>query len=462
MKYQYRSTRRRFLKNTLIAGSMSPLAMRIAQPVLAQNGENIPKVCFMYFPDGVYAPKNADGTTSDSEGEWHPKGNGTPTGAGYAIENNPTLNNMTKVFEPLKQHMTFIQGLDMKLGGGSHQGGAQKVLTGNGKNSLDVALGQVDSIGGSTPIRNINLGAMANFQAGTTDHVHYLNGVSIKPEDDPVAAFNRIYGLSSGGGVSNPDGYDPRRDIISQSFKELQALMGNVIGNDEKIKLETHIDALNDLQKKLDGISVGGNSGGGGGGLCEVSSFNPTNIDTSSPEGIYPPKIHFESNYTDIANLQTDIITRMLGCGMTRIASLQQSHTTSNFRSHHSISHNFSPAWIRSLNYFYGFLVKLVNQMKDTPDGTSNLLDNTLIFCYSCLSDGKLHDHRDMPFFLIGGHNFGFKGNRKIRYDLNAEGDNRGVDHTKLLVSIARYMGHDINKFGTNPVSGELPGLYDA
>ena len=102
----------------------------------------------------------------------------------------------------------------------------------------------------------------------------------------------------------------------------------------------------------------------------------------------------------------------------------------------------------------------MVQRFKATPDGSTNLLDNTLIYVFSCLSDGKLHDHRDMPFMLIGGHNFGIKGNRQIRYDLNAEGDGRGVDHTKLLVSIAKYMGHDIDSFGTNGVAGELLGLY--
>lgn len=459
MNKTFRNTRRRFVKNAIVAGTMSPLAMKIAQPVLAAGGDNKPKALFVYMPDGVYCPKHADGTTSDSEGAWHPTGTEVATGNGYSIVNNPTLNSMTQAFAPIKEHITFLQGLDMKLGGGSHQGGAQKVLTGNGDNSLDVILGKQEAIGGQTPIRNINLGCMANFQAGTTDHVHYLNGVSIKPEDDPVAAFNRIYGLSSSGGVSNPGGYDPRKDIVSRSFQEIEALMKNDLGMDERIKLQTHVDALNDLQKKLDGVAVGGDDASAG-GLCDISSFNPNKVETASADGIYPPKIHLEENFTDIANLQTDLITRMLGCGMTRVAGLQMSHTTSNFKSHHSISHNFSQAWINSLNYFYSFLIKLVNDMKATPDGSSNLLDNTLIYVYSCLSDGKLHDHRDMPFFLIGGHNFGIQGNRKLRYDLNAEGDGRGVDHTKLLVSIAKYMGHDIDKFGTNPVSGELPGLY--
>lgn len=458
MKKVFRVSRRRFIKNALVAGTMSPLAMRIAQPVLAQTGENIPKAIFVYMPDGVYCPKNADGTTLDAEGAWHPTGVETPTGNGYSVVENPTMNLMTQAFAPIQEHMTFLQGLDMKLGGGSHQGGAQKVLTGNGENSLDVILGKADNIGGQTPLRNINLGCMANFQAGTTDHVHYLNGVSIAPEDDPVAAFNRVYGLSSGG-IALPEGYDPRSSIISQSFLELGELMKNDLGSDERIKLETHIDALNDMQKKLNGVADTGD-GGASGGLCDISSFNPGNIDTTSPDGIYPPTVHLEDNFTGIANLQTDLITRLLSCGMTRVAGLQMSHTTSNFRGHHSISHNFSDAWINSLNYFYDFLIKLVNDLKATPDGTSNLLDNTLIYVYSCLSDGKLHDHRDMPFFLIGGHNFGIQGNRKLRYDVNSEGDGRGVDHTKLLVSIAKYMGHDINSVGTNPVSGELPGLY--
>jgi hypothetical protein len=456
MKNRIRNTRRRFIRGAFVAGTLSPLAMTLARPVLAA-GENRPRAIFVYMPDGVYAPKNADGSTSDSEAAWHPIGDGVATGRGYSIAKSPKLNQMTAAFEPIKQHITFLQGLDMKLGGGSHQGGAQKVLTGNGKNSLDVVLGQQDNIGGKTPLRNINLGAMANFQAGTTDHVHYLNGVSIKPEDDPVSAFNRVYGLSSSGAA--PGGYDPRKDLVSLARTEINALLKNDLGMDERVKLQTHIDALNDLQKRLDGVASGGGSAGG---LCDVNSYNPTKFDTRSADGIYPPKIHLEDNFKPIADLQVDLITRLLACDMTRVAGLQLSHTTSNFRSHHSISHNFSTAWINSLNFFYGFLIKLVNQLKMTPDGTSNLLDNTLIYVYSCLSDGKLHDHRDMPFFLIGGHNYGIQGNRKIRYALNAEGDGRGVDHTKLLVSIAKYMGHDIDSFGTNPVTGELPGLYDA
>jgi len=121
-----RNTRRRFLKSAFVAGTMSPLAMNIARPVLAA-GEDKPRVVFVYMPDGVYCPKNNSTGESTNEGAWHPTGD----------KNNPTLNIMTEVLAPIKEHITFFQGLDMNGGGGSHQGGARKVLTGNGDNSLD-------------------------------------------------------------------------------------------------------------------------------------------------------------------------------------------------------------------------------------------------------------------------------------------------------------------------------------
>ncbi len=429
-----RNTRRRFIKNMFVAGTLSPLAMSVARPILAA-GENIPRVIFIYVPDGVYSTlKDSHGAVTQ-EGTWHPTGD----------PSNPQLNLMTKAFAPVKEHLVWLQGLNMYGGGGSHQGGARKVLTGNGNDSLDVVLGRQANIGGKTPISNINLGVMANFQAGTTDHVHYLNGVSIKPEDDPVAAFNRVYGITS---VGDLGGYDPRRDIVSLTNQELTALMKNDLGMDERLKLETHIDALNQLQKKLDGVSTGG---GGDGGLCDITSFNPADFNTESPDGVYPPLIHLEPNFEPIAKLQVDLITRLLACDMTRVAGLQFSHTTSNFRSHHSISHNFSQAWVDSLNFFYGFIVQLIQSLKAVPDGTGTLLDNTLIYMYSCLGDGKLHDHDDMPFMLAGGGAKGIRGNRQLHFN--------GADHTKLLVTIAGVMGYEIDSFGTNGVSGGLSGI---
>lgn len=451
IKKPFRNTRRRFVKNSIVAGSLSPMALKVVQPVLAAGAANKPKVVFVYIPDGVSCPKFADGSTNDSINRWHPNGLEVDTGKGYSLVNNPTLNLMTEAFSPIKEHVTFLQGLDMKLGRASHHGGARKVLTANGADSLDVALGQQPLIGGLTPLRHLNLGCMANFKAGNADHVHYQNGAAVTPVDDPVAAFNHSYGISHADAAHLATQYGSPTDIVSHSFREIEALMTHDLGADERIKLQMQLDTLNELRKKIDTFAG-----------ANIGNFSALDSSKSVIAGADTQCFwrYCEDDFAATAELQTGLITQLLASGMTRVASLQLSHTMSNIRNHHAISHHFGQTWVDSLNEFYRVLTKLVAAMKATPDGSSHLLDNTLIFGYSCLSDGKLHDHRDMPFFLIGGHNFGIQGNRKLRYDLNAEGDGRGVDHTKLLVSIAKYMGHNIDKFGTNPVSGELPGLY--
>jgi hypothetical protein len=52
--------------------------------------------------------------------------------------------------------------------------------------------------------------------------------------------------------------------------------------------------------------------------------------------------------------------------------------------------------------------------LKSTPDGDGSLLDNTLIFWASNMSDGNLHSHKAVPNMLIGGAMGQHKGGRHI------------------------------------------------
>jgi hypothetical protein len=57
-----------------------------------------------------------------------------------------------------------------------------------------------------------------------------------------------------------------------------------------------------------------------------------------------------------------------------------------------------------------------------------------------------------MPFIIAGGRNGGITGGRALQFN--------ATPHNKVLVSIAQFMGLNLNNFGTqdsNP--GPLPGL---
>jgi hypothetical protein len=101
----------------------------------------------------------------------------------------------------------------------------------------------------------------------------------------------------------------------------------------------------------------------------------------------------------------------------------------------------------------------LIQAMKATPYGDGTLLDSTVIFLCSDISDGDLHDHRSMPFLLAGGTKAGLRTGRSLDYTGKGQGG-QNETHAKLLVSIARALGDPIDSFGyTAGGTGGLNGL---
>jgi hypothetical protein len=98
--------------------------------------------------------------------------------------------------------------------------------------------------------------------------------------------------------------------------------------------------------------------------------------------------------------------------------------------------------WFRR---FSEFLTRL-STMPDVDGRT--VLDNTLVFQSSDVSDGDVHNHDDMPVILAGGA-AGFTLGRHVQYEGNWFGE--------LFVSIANAFGSPITSFGehgTAPLTG--------
>ena len=59
-------------------------------------------------------------------------------------------------------------------------------------------------------------------------------------------------------------------------------------------------------------------------------------------------------------------------------------------------------------------LAEFVEKLKATPDGDGTLLDHSLIYLGSGMSNGNLHDRSNPPAVLVGGAHGRLKGNRHI------------------------------------------------
>ena len=56
-----------------------------------------------------------------------------------------------------------------------------------------------------------------------------------------------------------------------------------------------------------------------------------------------------------------------------------------------------------------------LKKLKDTPDGDSNLLENSLLIYGSPMGNSNVHNHKRCPLFLAGHAGGALKGNLHIK-----------------------------------------------
>jgi hypothetical protein len=84
---------------------------------------------------------------------------------------------------------------------------------------------------------------------------------------------------------------------------------------------------------------------------------------------------------------------------------------------HHSISHHGNDAeklakYAKIGTYQMVKFAEFLEKVKNTKDGDGNLLDHSLFYWGSGMSNGNLHDRSNPPTLLVGGAHGRLKGNR--------------------------------------------------
>ena len=419
--------RRRFLKIIGAAG-ITAATLPFARLAMAQ-ASSPRRVIFVYTPDGC----NYD--------DWHPTGTGT----------NFTLPGMTAPLEKVREHCVFMKGINMYGPGGGHDG-IYKLLTGNGGQgskaggvSLDYYLGQAFKSESVQPHLNLNIVPLWG-----TDLTFDNNGVAVGAEPNPLAAFKSLFGGNTGSSGSNSQN-SRALGLVSHTRTELEALRKQ-LGTDEKNKLDAHLESLAEFEHKLSSSAIDS---------CGAWNFNPTGFKVTRTGFWDNPEYKDSKQMGTVADLHTDLAVHALACDLTRVVTIKWNQTVNDCVMYeagvnvtcHSASHNPGPDWVKIKAWYMTYLAKLIQRLQSTPDANGGtLLDNTLIFHGSCMGRGDWHNNDNMPFIVAGGSAGGIKGGRVLEF--------KDVHHNKLLVSIAQFMGQNINKFGDqDPSGGSLPGL---
>jgi hypothetical protein len=369
---------------------------------------------------------------------WKPSG----SGADFSFPSGSILEPLA----PHKSKLVVCGGIDFK-GVSNHAAGMAAMLTGGGAASTTqgMSLDQyvASKIGDGSRFESLQFGVQSVSAWGTsksTCMTYGKGGVFVAPDDNPASAFKRMFGDPNASQEEAAQLLVRRQSVIDVVKADLDSLAAK-LGKTERVKLEQHLDSLRKIEISLQGS-----------GNCEAPDV--------------PTGSHLENdNFKAVGEQQTDLLVLALACGMTRVASLQWSHTIGPpvftwlglQHGHHSLSHQAvgGPAFedfIKAERWYAEQFGALLSKLEATPDpeNSGSLLDSTMVLWCKELGDGPNHECTDVPFVIAGGNYF----------PLGRFVDGGGAAHQKLLVSMCHAMGLENQSFGdVNKGQGPLDGL---
>jgi hypothetical protein len=368
-----------------------------------------------------------------------------------------------------KQNLLLIDGLDLAAGievGTVGHDASRVLLTGSGaqgKNaSLDQYLALEQKLGQSTPFTSLTL-AVGSDGAGLGGNVSYANGGTPLPKQiDPGALFAELFGAPLGEAeqAALAARRQRQRSVLDALSGELKSLGARAPAS-ERPKLEQHLGALREIEKRLDPPTL----------ECALPE---------RPDAARFPKLRAygggERYFDAISDLQVDLLARALACDLTRFATLMLADLsrTELYPSlprdlHTDVAHlyaarsdkaagkpeTWAPLAVQN-EYSYSKVARLAQRLAE-----AELLDQSLIYVSSDMGDPARHSSRNVPTLLVGGSATPFGFGRLI--DLRtSKREGELVPHNRLLVSICQAFGVETERFGTAPKSATITGRLDA
>lgn len=349
---------------------------------------------------------------------------------------------------PIKDKLVVVDGLDF-YNASNHEGGMGAMLTGGGATSATGGA-SVDQyvaaqLAAGTRFPSLELGVHTSAWGGgiQTRMAYQSAGQFVAPDDEPARVARRLFGNV---GAPVDALYQKRKSVIDLVRAELADLKQQ-LGNDERSKLEAHLDALRQSER---GLMTGGN------------------VDTCAGPAAFTLDAQANDNFPAVGRAQTDLLVAALACDQTRVASIQYSHTVSPTvfswlgisEGHHALSHmddgNAAGVmqFVLAERWFaeqFRYLVERLDALPE-PGGAGSLLDNSLVLWAKEMGDSRLHECRSVPFVLAGGAGGALRTGRYLRYP--------GQFHNRLLVSVCQLMGLNNPTFGDSAAgTGTLEGL---
>ncbi len=399
----------------------------------------------------VHGAAGTGNPTGEKLGLWN------PAGIGRTFELSGTSLDPLEVW---RDYLTVVSNTDVRMAeayrpeeiGGDHFRSSAVFLTQTHPRQTqgsDVHAGKsLDQLyaarfGGSTPIPSVQLcienvdqagGCLYGYSCVYTDSISWASPTEPLPMiRDPRVVFEQLFGS----GASPEERRIRLRDegsILDWVSHELAYLMRE-LGQSDRQRMDQYLENVREIERRLQ----------------RIVERNTSGEEREIPEA--PPGV--PDSFEEHVKLMFDLQVLAFQADMTRVFSFKMGRDVSHRvypdsgtdrpfhpASHHGENPEALADFAKINRYHVGMLPHLLEKLKDSPDGDSNLLEKTAILYGSPIADGNTHNHRRNPLILLG------RGGGALEGGLHLKAPD-GTPMANVFVSLLQNMGmDDLESFG--------------
>ncbi len=391
-----------------------------------------------------------------------------PAAVGREFDLSPSA---LQPLEPFRDYLTIVSNTDVRNAeafelpeiGGDHFRSSAVFLTqahplqtqGSGVRagvSLDQLYAQ--KYGQETPIPSMQLCIEAVDQAGGcsygyscvyTDTISWAGPNSPLPMvRDPRVAFDQLFGVGA-----TPQERAARRaedksilDLISGQLSRLNKELGSA----DRARLSSYLDEVREIERRIQKVEAYNKSG-----EPREMPAAPIGVPDSFDEHV---KLMFDLQVLAFASDSTRVFSFKMGRdASSRVYPASGVSTGFHPASHHGDRDDRVAEFQKINKYHVGMLPYFLKKLKETPDGESNLLDNTLVVYGSPMGDSNIHNHKRCPLFFAGKAGGALKGGLHLKAP-------DGTPMANAMLTAIHALGLDeIKSFGDSTGEFELSAV---